>query len=99
MLIFIEMSNSTSNLYFKSKKTSLIILAVMALFCSRMLFFFFDDPEGPNLLIVAVLALLIYFFSFAVYLFTPSKIRGIKRLLMVICSQILLVIGLYFSMK
>jgi hypothetical protein len=99
MLIFTEMKNSTSNLYFKSKKTSLIILALVALFCSRMLFFFFDDPDGPNLLIVAVFALLICLFSFALYLFSPSRIGGIKRLLMAILSQILLVIILYFSMK
>src|SRR5690606_26912045 len=99
MLIFIAMNNRNSILHFKAKRTPLIILGVMALFCSRMLFFFFDDSEGPNLLIVVVFALLIYFISFYLYLFSFTKINGTKRLMMVICVQILLVIGLYYFLK
>lgn len=44
----------------KPKKTTLIILGVISLLCSRGLFFFVNDPEGPNLLIVTVLAVIIY---------------------------------------
>lgn len=43
-----------------TKKTSLIILAIVSLLCSRAVFFFLNDPEGPNLLIVTVLAAVIF---------------------------------------
>ena len=86
-------------MYFKSKKISLIILGVTALICSRILFFFFNDPEGPNLLIVAAFAIAVYFISLAAYIFSPSKITGLKRFSLVFCIQILSVIGIYFCMK
>ena len=93
------MDNDVANLYFRSKKISLTILAVAAIICSRMLFFFFNDPEGPNLLIIAILALAVYFLSIVVYLFGPSKIKGIQRLSAVIGIQLLTVIILYFCMR
>ena len=91
------MSN-TANLYFKSKKISLTMLAVTALVCSRTLFFFFNDPEGPNLLIVTVLAMAVYALSAAAYLFGPAKIKGVGRLLAAICIQLVSVAGLYLFM-
>jgi len=94
-----DISNNAGNLYFRSKKISLLILAITAIICSRMLFFFFNDPEGPNALIVGILTLIVYFLSLAIYVFGPFKINGIKRLLAVICIQVLLVAGLYFFMK
>jgi hypothetical protein len=94
-----DMSNNMPNLYFRSKKISLMILAVTAIICSRVLFFFFNDPEGPNLLVVAGLALAVHLLSSAIYIFSPSPISGIKRLSAAICIQILLLIGLYFCMK
>ena len=94
-----NISNDTAYPYFKSKKISLLILAVTALLCSRMLFFFFNDPEGPNLLIVTGLALIIFSLSSLAYVFGPSKLKGIKRLSAVICIQILAVVVLYFYMK
>jgi hypothetical protein len=45
---------------FKSKKASPLILAVVSLIISRVIFLFVHDPEGPNLLVVIVLAALIY---------------------------------------
>ena len=84
---------------FKSKKISLIILGVTAILCSRTLFFFFNDIEGPNLLIVVGLAMAIYFLSFAAYAFVPARIEGLKKISVVVCVQILSVIGLYFFMK
>ena len=93
------MGDTIANLYFKSKKISIIILAATAIICSRMLFFFFNDPEGPNLLVVAGLALPVYFLSYAAYVFGPPKMKGIKRLSAVICIQILSVVSLYFCMK
>ena len=85
-------------MYFKSKKTSLIILVITSLVCSRALFFFFNDPEGPNLLIVVGMAVILYFLSLAVYLFKPS-ITGLKRLLLAIFIQIILVAGFYFFLN
>ncbi|WP_143059222.1 hypothetical protein [Chitinophaga arvensicola] len=91
-----DISNNIANPYFKSKKISLIILAATAIICSRTFFFFLNDPEGPNLLVVAGLALAIFFCTSAAYIFIPASIKGIKRLLAAICIQILLIIGLYF---
>jgi hypothetical protein len=76
-----------------------MMLAATAIICSRVLLFFFNDPEGPNLLIVAGLAIAVYFLSSAVYIFSPSKISGVKRLSAVICIQILSVVALYFCLK
>ena len=82
------------------KKTSLVILGVTALLCSRALFLFFNDPEGPNLLVVTVMAAIIYLLSLALYVFAPPVLfTGSKRLLPVIFFQILLVVVLYFFLK
>lgn len=94
-----EVDNKVAGLYYRSKSTSLIILAITAMLCSRSLFFFFTDAEGPNLLIVIVLALVIYLISCAMYVFGPVKIAGIKRLLAAIVLQIILVVILYFCMR
>jgi hypothetical protein len=79
---------------FTSKKTSLLLLGITALVCSRTLFFLFNDPEGPNLLIVTVLAAILYFSSLIVWSFIRST-TGLKRLLVAICTQIIVVTGLY----
>jgi hypothetical protein len=78
----------------KSKKTSLLLLGITALVCSRTLFFLFHDPEGPNLLVVTVLALILYVASFIVWRFVPVS-TAIKKLLLAICTQVLIVTGLY----
>lgn len=84
---------------FKSKNNSLVVLGATAILCSRILFFFFNDTEGPNLLIVGGLAMGIYFLSLAAYGYVPSKMKGFKKILVIVCIQILSVIGLYFCMK
>jgi hypothetical protein len=67
---------------------------------SRVMFLFFNDPEGPNLLVVMGMAVIIYFLSLAVYLFYPStKLTGLKRLLLVIFVQIIIVTGFYFCLN
>jgi len=83
-------------MFYESKKTSLLILGITALVCSRALFFFFNDPEGPNLLVVIGTALVIYFVSLAAYVLNSSSL---KKLLLAISIQILLAIGLYFSLS
>ncbi|HEX4799454.1 MAG TPA: hypothetical protein VFV22_02890 [Candidatus Paceibacterota bacterium] len=45
-----------------------LILAVVSLACSRATFMLIDDPEGPNLLIVVVLAGVIYFLASIIFL-------------------------------
>jgi hypothetical protein len=96
-------------MYYKSKKISLLILGVTALFCSRTMFFFFDDPEGPNLLIVSVVALGIFFMTLPVYMQTISAETilgrfssfmgtGSSRLLNTIVLQVLITAVLYFCL-
>lgn len=89
-------------MYFKSKKISLLILGATALVCSRAMFFFIDDSEGPNLLIVTVLAIILYVLSLATYSSNPLARKvfqyfplvlhtGLPRLLVALFVQILLV--------
>jgi len=42
------------------KKVSWFILLLISFTISRVVFFLTDDPEGPNLLIVTVLAMFLY---------------------------------------
>ncbi len=87
-------------MYFTSKKTSLLILAVTSILCSRLLFLFFNDPEGPNLLVVMEMAVIVYFLSLVVYLSNSNpSITALKRLLLVIFIQILIVTGFYFWLR
>jgi len=83
-----------TNPQLKSNKTSLFLLGITAMVCSRTLFFLFHDPEGPNLLIVTVLGLILYVASFIVWKFIPAT-TAMKKLLLAICTQILIVTGLY----
>src|SRR3954454_4563422 len=82
-----------TNMPLESKKTSLLLLVITAFLCSRTLFFFFRDPEGPNLLIVTVLALILYSASFIAWRFIPATAG--KKIIFAICAQLLIVIGLY----
>lgn len=86
-------------MYFKSKKISLLILGVTALLSARAMFVFFNDPEGPNLLVSVGAALIVYFPSLLVYAFKPSTGTGLKRLLLGILIQILVVTVLYLCLK
>lgn len=64
------------------------------------MFAFLDDPEGPNLLVVSVMAAIIYVISSAVYLsnvFPP--LTGFKRCLAAIFLQIFVATGFYFGLR
>ena len=64
----------------KPRNGTLLVLAVTALACSRAMFAFFDDPEGPNLLVVVVMAAVIFAVSLAAYLSKFfSSLAGFKR--------------------
>jgi hypothetical protein len=76
------------------QKTSLLLPVITAFACSRTLFFLFHDPEGPNLLIVTVLALLLYGASLIAWLFIPASTAS-KKFPFGIGTQLLIVTGLY----
>lgn len=78
----------------KSKRVSLLLLGATALICSRAWFWFLHDPEGPNLLIVTGLALVLYILSLTVYLF-DNKPADDKKLLAALLIQVLVVTVLY----
>ncbi len=82
----------------KSKKTSLVILGITALVCSRILFSLFNDPEGPNLLVVIGMALILYFLSLVIYVRNFS-VTDSKKLFLAILIQVLLVTGFYFCLN
>ena len=66
-------------MHFSSKKTSLIILGIIALISSRIIFTCVNDPEGPNLLIVLMLTAIIYSVLVGVYvLVNPIKVLSKK---------------------
>lgn len=77
-----------------TRKKSLLLLAVTALICSRGFFALVDDPEGPNLLIVSVLAGIIYTVSIAPFM-PRLNILDIKSVLLSLCIQVILVISVY----
>ena len=79
---------------FNSIKTSQIIFGITAIISSRVFFSLINDPEGPNLLIVMGLAVIIYFLSLAVYLLIPS-INGLKKISLIILFQIIFVAVLH----
>lgn len=83
----------------ESKKISLVILGITAILTSRSMFALFDDPEGPNLLVVFVMAVILYVPSVALYVLNfLSTITGQKRLLLSILLQLLIAIGFYFAL-
>ncbi len=78
----------------------LIILGITSLVCSRAMFSFINDPEGPNLLVVIVMALILYSISLAVYLRKFSaKLTSSKRVLLAILIQVVSASTFYFLMK
>ena len=87
-------------MYYKSKKTSLIILGITGILVSRLMFVFFNDPEGPNLLVVTVAALIVYVLTLGIYLSKAfPSITGIKRILLGIFTQLIIVVVAYFSLR
>lgn len=78
-----------------SRKTSLCILGITSLLSSRLFFVFVNDPEGPNLLIVTVLAVVLFVPSLVVYA-RSNTVSSFRRLLLPIMVQVVLVACLYF---
>jgi hypothetical protein len=82
------------------KNSSLLILAITAIVCSRAIFAFFNDPEGPNLLVVSGMAAVIYLVSSAAYLSNiyPS-LTEYKTSSVTILIQILVATGFYLGFR
>jgi hypothetical protein len=82
------------------KTSSLLILAVTAAACSRAMFALFRDPEGPNLLVVTVMAAIIFFISSAAYLSNvfPS-LTGLKRSAVAVFIQLFVASGFYWGLR
>jgi hypothetical protein len=78
----------------KSNKIELTTLAIVAIVLSRIMFYFLHDPEGPNLLVVGIIAAILFALSFIVY-----KISNTKKLLNGLFIQFVLIISAYFLLK
>lgn len=62
---------------------SWLTLGLLALLFSRAIFVFLDDPEGPNLLVVTVTAMVLYLTTSAIYLWSRTRTITWRRLLVV----------------
>lgn len=82
----------------ESNKTPLLILAITAIILSRLSFVFINDPEGPNLLVVVVMAAMMYGVSYTAFLLYPSaaSFTQRKRLVAALLIQILGVASFLF---
>jgi hypothetical protein len=82
------------------RNSSLLILAITAGVCSRIMFALFNDPEGPNVLVVTVMASVIYGVSLAVHLSNVCpRLAGFKRTLATIFIQIFVATGFYLGLR
>ena len=86
-----------------SKTISFIVLGVTSILLSRIMLLSFNDPEGPNLLVVMVMAVIVYLLSLAAFFsfssLTGHTLTGLKKLLLVIFIQIIIVTALYFCLR
>ncbi len=75
---------------------ALLALYVTAASFTRVMFWFFDDPEGPNLLIVTVLAGSVYLVSLGVYLLNVPRAT---KFWFTILAQVVIVTVLYLLLS
>lgn len=78
-----------------------LIVSITALALSRAAFLFINDPEGPNLLVVTMLAACIYFVSrvLCAYASLEKRVAGSTLLLVTVCVQMVLVAVLVIVMR
>lgn len=60
------------------KYISNFILIIISLTISRLVFYFINDPEGPNLLIVTLLAIVIFSILYLVKRIILKKSKSIQ---------------------
>jgi choline-glycine betaine transporter len=82
----------------QAKNTSLIILGITSLIFSRGLFALFNDPEGPNLLVVVVMALIVFTLTLGVNRLLSLE-NGLRKLSLLILAQVLIVGIFYFFLS
>jgi hypothetical protein len=80
------------------KRAALLALGIASLVYARMMFMFIDDPEGPNLLVVVVMAVLISSLSLGAYALIPKSSRH-KKTPMVFLLQALIAIGIWICIR
>ncbi len=94
----------------QTRTQSRVVLITTALLCSRSLFYFFEDPEGPNLLVVGVIAAIIYGLSTVLYRYryfvrgdvtaVPGSTEvSVSGVVCVIVIQSIATVVLYFCMN
>ena len=84
----------------KAMTATPIVLVITAFLCSRVVLVSLDDPEGPNLLVIALLALVIYFAAllpFRLVLVLTHSI-GPRRILLGFLVQVVIAGVLYFAL-
>jgi hypothetical protein len=87
-------------MFLESKKTSLAILVVTSLTFARIFFLLINDPEGPNLIVVTGMAVIIFSASLALYIFfPPAKKYEFRKLLPALLFQMMLLAGFYVWLK
>ncbi len=78
----------------------LLILAVTAAACSRLIFFLIEDPEGPNLLVVMGMAAILFVLSLAAWFSKPLALAtGLQRVAAVLPVQIMLAVAAYILLR
>lgn len=86
-----------------SKTSASIILGVIALLCSRTMFWFLADPEGSNLLVITVMALVIYILATGVYSLltkvTICSVTDTNKLWLIIGMQIIITSVIYLALS
>jgi hypothetical protein len=85
-------------IYFCKRKRTLLSSIVGSLILSRLLFFFIDDPEGPNLLVVIIMAGIIYFLSSAILHVLKPFTLGVNRVLKMFLAQVVVAVIIYSSL-
>lgn len=77
-----------------------IFLVILSLLSSRLFFALFDDPEGPNLLIVVVMAVVLFVASIFVSKYSKLKeLSGLQKFGVHTVMQIIVVLILYFCLR
>ena len=79
----------------KSRNIQLAILGIASLVLSRASFLLINDPEGPNLLIVAVLAATIFSLTLAVFRFISLSLNNSAAVAAVFIGIAFMVYGGY----
>jgi hypothetical protein len=72
------------------------ILYITPVLLCRLMFVFIDDPEGPNLLIVVLGALVIYFTSKIIFSFLFSKMENNNRKILLSLLIQVVVVFIFF---